>query len=262
MQQGDYIVDRRMVQLIRQICYERGATLTSYCDNWIFDIRKGDSVGRIFGYKFSLNNSASANLAQDKVGAYEVLEAAHIPAVPHRLLRTKVAELTIPEAWNEVVLKPLVGTSGHLVQAFASKSDVYAAIQQSSVEAWAISPRLDIVREARLIVLDGHVLLSYDKRPAQSTELKMFNLGMGATPKDITPTKTMVELAVVGQAALGLRICAVDIVETASGEQMILEVNDGIMMEYYSRFSKENDLRSYTVYDEIIGAMLNSSSSL
>ncbi len=257
MQQGDYIVDRRMVQMIRAICHEREATLTSFSSDWILEIRKGDRTGRVFGYKFSLNNSASANLAQDKVGAYEVLSAANIPAVPHQLLRTKIGEVAYPLEWKDVVLKPLVGTSGHLVQAFTNKSDVYAAIRDSSVEAWALSPRLDIQREMRLVVLDGRVLLSYEKHPTQSTGLTMFNLGQGATPEGIVPSDSMVQLAVAAQSTLGLRVCAVDIVETSGGEQMILEVNDGIMMEYYTRHSEANAKRSYDAYDKIISSMID-----
>ena len=256
MQQGDYIVDRQMVRTIREICDERGASLTTYSDDWILEIKKNGRIGRIFGYKFSLNNSASANLAQDKVGAYEVLVRANIPAVPHQLLRTKAGRSDYPSDWGTVVIKPLVGTSGHLVQALAKREDVDVAIKKSGVEAWAISPYLAIQSETRLIMLDGAVLLSYGKRPAESDGLKMFNLGQGATPQDLAPSESMVQLAVSAQESLGLRVCAVDIVQLVSGEQMILEVNDGIMMEHYSRHSQDNKKQSYEVYNSIVDTML------
>ncbi len=89
MQQGEYIIDRWIVQAIEQICQAREAKLYRYSDDWILEIHQAGKIGRVFGYKFSLNNSASANLAQDKVGAYEPLTAAGITTVPHRLFGRK-----------------------------------------------------------------------------------------------------------------------------------------------------------------------------
>ncbi len=129
-------------------------------------------------------------------------------------------------------------------------------LAESSVEAWAISPRLDIQKETRLVILDGNVLIGYDKHPQDIDGLKMFNLGKGATPIDIIPTDDMIHIAVRAQRALGLRVCAVDIVELSDGSHMILEVNDGIMMERYSRYSKYNQQNAYKAYEAIIAAML------
>ena len=256
MQSAEYITDRLLVQMIAAACDRRSIELVKYSGDWILEMRNDDMVGRVFGYKFSLNDSAAAYLAQDKVGAYEVLRRAGVPAAEHRLLRTKVGEVTVEPPRGEVVLKPLVGTSGHLVQAFESIDAAKKYINSSAVEAWAVSPRLDIVNETRLVLLDNEVLLAYEKHPLQSAQFTMFNLGKGAVPHDIEPEQYYVELARRASETLGLRLCAVDIVKTAANEVLILEVNDGIMMEHYARYSAENYSKAAEVYDVIVGRMV------
>ena len=252
MQQGDYILDRRIVSIVADICAAHNYDIHTYSYDWVIEITHGDKTGKIFGYKFSLNDSASANIAQDKVASYEILNGHDVPAAAHYLLRTK-AGLQSVDIVGEVVLKPLIGTSGHLVQAFSSISEAQKYITKSAVEAWAISPRYEIAREMRLILLDDNILLSYEKRhPKLSGNLAMFNLGRGAVPRDIEPDPGTVQLAQRAQRAVGLRVCAVDIVELSDGTQVVLEINDGIMMEHYSRHSPENAAKAHAVYDEIV----------
>lgn len=256
MQTGDYITDRWLVEALTQICESYAIELRTYSDNWILELRKNDTVARIVGYKFSLNDSAAAQLAQDKVGTFQVLQAADIAAVPHILLRTKAGETSTHSAWHDVVLKPLTGTSGHMVTAYDSEQTARAAANSSSVEAWTLSPRLNILRETRVILLDGDVLLSYEKRAVATDGLKMFNLGQGAIPLDVDLGEKITHLAQRAQLTLGLRLCAVDIVELETGEVMVMEVNDGLMMEHYSRHSRNNMQRAYAVYEKITKTMM------
>ena len=145
-----------------------------------------------------------------------------------------------------------------MVQAFESVADATKYAENSQVEAWTLSPRHDIVREMRFVVLDNDVLLAYEKqKPTQNGNLSMFNLGRGAIPKDIDPSANLVDLALQARQALSLRVCAVDIIELASGEFLVLEVNDGIMMEYYSRHSAENAAKAYRVYETILHKMIS-----
>lgn len=256
MQHGEYILDRRLVSTVTDICVANGYDIRTYSDDWVLEISNGDTIGKIFGYKFSLNDSAAANIAQDKVASYQLLTAHDVPAVAHYLLRTKAGAqpLSLP---GEVVLKPLVGTSGHLVRAFASIGQVREYIDTSTVEAWAVSPRLAIAREMRLIVLDSEVILSYEKlHPQHNSNLAMFNLGKGAQPQDIEPNAATVQLAQHAARALGLRVCAVDIIELEDGSRLVLEINDGIMMEYYSRYSAENAAKMRATYDAIVKRMV------
>lgn len=260
MQSGEYILDRLLVRIVRSICDERNITFRAYSDDWILELTHGEVRKRICGYKFPLNDSAAAMIAQDKVAAYQVLTAGDVAAVEHILIRTKATHAQWPqtELPDGFVLKPLMGTSGHGVHAFHAIDDAKLAIQDTHIEAWALSPRIDIVREMRYVMLDGVVLLAYDKQPADQDGLVMFNLSKGAHPLVIQPIDAHVTIAQNAMKVLNLRMAAVDIIETAAGEMMVLEVNDGFMMEYFARTSPEYENIAYDVYRKIIATMMDS----
>lgn len=258
MQDGEYIVDRWMVQILRDICVKRGISFDAYSDDWLLNLSFNGMTHRVFGYRFDLNDSVSASIAQDKVATYQVLAKAGVPAVPHVLVRTKVshADRRVMGDWQKVVIKPLVGTSGHGVQLFNDIDVAIIHIEQSPIAAWAAAPYIDISREFRVIILDGTPLLVYEKQPVVIRGLKMFNLGLGATPKDIEIDENLLALVKNAQQELGLRLSTVDIVENVAGERQVLEVNDGIMMEHYARFSAEHKARAVRVYTHIIKAIM------
>lgn len=258
MQSGQYIVDRLMVQMVREICDERNIKLHTFSDNWLMELKKSDQTARIFGYKFSLNDSAASSIAQDKVAAYQLLDYYKVSAVPHYLIRTKANETNWKARhWpNGMVIKPLTGTSGHAVRRFENTQDAEEWIAEQGIEAWAVAPYFDIAREIRVIMLDQNVLLTYEKQPAIIDDFKWFNLGKGAVPAEYALSETQRLLAVKAQQALGLRLAAIDIIELNSGEQMVLEVNDGIMMENYARISNKNRVVAKEIYTLIIDVML------
>lgn len=258
MQDGEFIVDRWMVSMLRDICQARGITFAAYSDDWLLELRVGDTVRRVLGYRFSLNDSVAASIAQDKVATYQVLAKAGIPAVTHVLVRTKVshADRKVMAGWKKIVIKPLTGTSGHGVQLFTNVDEAAEHIEQSTILAWAAAPFVDIKREVRVIMLDGKPLITYEKQPVTIRGLKMFNLGLGATPNDIEPSEEFVELARNAQKELGLRLSTVDIVEDADGNVRVMEVNDSIMMEHYARYSPENKQRAASVYGAVVDAMM------
>jgi glutathione synthase/RimK-type ligase-like ATP-grasp enzyme len=258
MQDGEYIVDRWMVKMLRDICAERGVSFDSYSDDWLLELKFSSKTHRVFGYRFDLNDSVSASVAQDKVATYQVLAKASIPAVPHVLVRTKVshADRKVMGDWQKVVIKPLVGTSGHGVHLFDNIDAAIAHIEESPIAAWAAAPFIDIIREIRVILLNGVPLLIYEKQPVTIRGLKMFNLGLGATPKDIEISDELLQLAISAQKELCLRLSTIDIVEDGAGESRVLEINDSIMMEHYARHSPENKQRAAQVYSAIVNAMM------
>jgi len=150
------------------------------------------------------------------------------------------------------VIKPLTGTSGNGVQRFDSSDNALAYIERDVHDGWAISPFVSIKKEIRLIVLDQTILLSYEKRPVMINGLNMFNLGLGATPKKIEVSSTVRDLALRAAQSLRLRLAAVDVIETETGEYLILETNDGIMMEHYARASAEYEQDVTQVYTAIV----------
>lgn len=258
MQSGQYITDRLMPKMLREICTEHAISFTSFSDDWLLHLEKGGKVARILGYKFSLNDSVASNIAQDKVAAYELLSHYAIPAVPHFLIRTKASEADWKKLpWQEgMVIKPLSGTSGHGVKRCYSVEEAEAWMEQWGIEAWAVSPFVEIKREVRLVLLDDKVLISYEKQPVEIDGLKFFNLGKGAVAISYEVADAEIKLAQKAKKALGLRLCAVDIIEQMDGSWQVLEVNDGIMMENYARISLQNETKTKEVYAEIAGAIL------
>ena len=243
-----------MPKMIREFCDERGISFTSFSDDWLLHLEKDGKVARVLGYKFSLNDSVASGVAQDKVASYELMNHFSIPAVPHYLIRTKAGETNWKKLpWQEgMVIKPLSGTSGHGVAKLFSADEARAWMEKWGIEAWAASPFIEVKREVRLIFLDDEMLLVYEKQPVEINGLKFFNLGKGAAALDCVAADSEIELARSAKDVFGLRLCAVDIVELASGDWRILEVNDGIMMENYARQSVQNKEKTQHIYTAIL----------
>lgn len=258
MQTGQFIKDRLMVGIIRDICAERGIGFTSLSDDWLLELTKDGKTRRVLGYKFSLNDAVASSISGDKVAAHLLLDRADIPSVPHVLLRPKVSdEQKAPlREWDKIVVKPLDGSGGYGVKLFSDSDKAIEWIESTDYPAWAAAPFFDIKREIRLVLLDQRLLLAHEKQAVMIDGLKMFNLGLGAMPKDLVPDDELLALATRAQVALGLRLSAVDIVETMSGERMVLEINSGFMVENYMRFSPEHKQRGIEAYKQIIDAVM------
>lgn len=256
MQTGEFITDRLLPRMVRDICEARGIRMTAFSGDWLIELEKDQQIARILGYKFSINNSVSAGIAQDKVAAYELLNYHDVPAVEHRLIRTKAGDTNWRDwSWRAgMVMKPLNGTSGHGVGVVYSSDEACGWMNARGIEAWATSPLLDIRREVRVVMLDGAALLVYEKIPVEVDGLKMFNLGKGAMPKDIELPQVQA-IAKNAMQAVGLRLAAVDIVELPGGEFRVLEINDGFMMEHYARFSEDNLEKTKQLYDKVLVAL-------
>lgn len=265
MQSGEYIRNRLLPHAVRLACQRQNIRCKSFSDDWVFQLSKGHKTAWVFGYKFDVNQAASSHLAQDKVATYEVLREGDIPAVPHLLVRSLLGEplpvrhLRQAFPTEDVVIKPLDGTGGRGVQRFTELDVALAAVQTSPEPAWAVSPYLDIISETRLIVLDGSVLLAYEKQqPELKDGVKFYNLSHGAVAVDVSEgdvPEPMRDSALRTCRALGLKMAAVDIVTTANGEQLVLEVNDGFSMEYYARQGDGYKNRAIELYDTIVAYM-------
>lgn len=256
MTQGQYIIDRWMVEMIQSTCEDRGISFRSYSDDWVIELQKGQTIRRVFGYKFDLNTSAASSIAADKVASYQVLHQHGIAAVEHRLVQTKAGQYSEwSDGLGKVVVKPLDGTSGHGVRLLESSSDVTRYIHaHPHIAAWAVSPYEEILSERRFIVLDNKIICSYEKQAVTIDGLKMFNLGLGAAAVTSPAPKELEVLALQASTALALRLAAVDVIVTDKGSK-ILEVNDGIMMENFMRQSDDHKALASQVYDAIIDAM-------
>ncbi|MEO6761811.1 MAG: hypothetical protein ABI220_05625 [Candidatus Saccharimonadales bacterium] len=269
MQAGEYIVDRILPEMVKAASKRHQINCQLFSDDWVIKLSKGDKSRWILGYRFDINAAAASGLAQDKVATYQVLTDAGIPALQHVLARSVASqpmpetELTQTFGYSPVVMKPLSGTGGRGVQLQPDVRQALLAIGADAEPAWALSPYREVYSEYRLILLDGRVLLSYEKiGPTKRGGLKLFNLGLGAVARDIAPEKLNPKLSQLAASAvdeLGLRLAAVDVIRTDQ-ELEILEVNDGLMMENYASQSGENKDWATDIYDEVITQMFEQSS--
>lgn len=265
MQVGEVILERVLPDMIQHACSSLGVKVQRLSDDWVMRLERDDKIAWVFGYKFDINSSAAAAVAQDKVATFLALNNAGIAAVPHVLARSYAMQLislsdvlsALPND-GPVVVKPLNGTGGRGIAYCEDVQVALTKIESDPEPAWAISPYLDLVSETRLILLDGEVLLAYEKRdPAYQDYLKLFNLARGAHAIDIMPDSRLQALATDTCHALSLRLAAVDVVQTVDGRRLVLEVNDGIKTESYARHSEGNARKAEEIYRTIISRMFS-----
>lgn len=254
------------VQLITDICHQKGISLTWLSDDWIAVLKRGDKHCYLQGYLFPLNNATAAAIVRDKVATYEVLHHHNVPAITHSLVRLP-DDREIPHDAASIlqlcplpaVLKPNSGQSGgtdvykceteaELLTAFDTLAHRYQSI--------AISPYTDITAEYRVLLLDDRPKVVFEKirQPGQWQH----NLKFGSTPKLITDNALLdilVPFARRALQAIGGRLAAVDIVSTPQGYK-VLEVNGGVTLNFFSSESQRNRDQARAIYGDLIDASL------
>lgn len=259
---GEYIVNRLLPDFIREVCGVRGISYQAFSDDWVHRLEKDGVQKWIIGYSFDINSTAASGLARDKVATSQALEAVGVPTAKHYLARSRAMKnvlmknLEMIPADQPVVIKPLEGASGHGVHRFDTKAVAAEYLAKQPHTDWAMSPWYDIVSETRVTLLDDDMICAYQKlEPTTRDGLVLYNLGAGARADEITPTESSVSLAQKSRRACGLRLCAVDIVQLRNGEEIVLEVNEGIMMEHFARQSEEYREKTSEVYGRIVARM-------
>jgi len=260
MQSEGFIVDRWMIPIIKDICIKQDITVQSFSDDWILKLQRGDIESFIYGYHFGLNGATSDDIVQDKVATYQVLTAAGIEAVPHVIASTRAGTYSEwkreASGWQRFVIKPMYGGGGRGLKLFdtVDEADTYIATQVE--QAWCVSPFLKLVKEIRVIMLDGKVLLAYEKNsPIIKSGIPMFNLRLGAIAKNVALEDEAIALAHTAQKAIGLHLVAIDIVVTDDGRRLVLELNSGFSLEHYMRQSEENQIQAIRFYSEVIRSL-------
>lgn len=240
---------------------------------WIAKLHRPPRTAAIVGYTFSLNNAASAQLATDKVAAYEVLRGAGLAAVEHSLIRFPWSTAGPDEVTGReivasgalrapMVIKPHADGGGVDVRRALTATDLRSelAIMATRYRAVAVSPWVIIDDELRIVVLDDTVLLAFSKRrqPAASGAGEWrHNLRFGAVPVivDVTTLDSSAgELARAAMKTLGLRFASVDVI-AVDGTWRVLEVNSGVCLERFSATSARHDALAGEVYQSAIAAV-------
>jgi glutathione synthase/RimK-type ligase-like ATP-grasp enzyme len=96
--------------------------------------------------------------------------------------------------------------------------------------------------------------------PAAGQEITIgwkHNLGEGSAPQLVQASalrQRIVDLARSAAAAINIRFASVDLVE-AGGKLMVLEINSGVMMEYYTKHFADGRATAKGIYAKAIAAM-------
>ena len=194
--------DRVIVRIVKDYCGARGVDVTLGLDGWLIVLSKGDARHFIYGYDFGLNSSVTHRLANDKAATADILGAAGLACVPHRLFMNHQHFKYVPSSghWSAMlemlrahpaglVLKPNEGTCGHLVFKATTELELEQAATAifAANQNLAIAPYFDIAREVRVILLDRAPLVVYEKkRPAISGDgvRSALQLLLDAVPAD------------------------------------------------------------------------------
>lgn len=252
---------RLFPDLIKEVCASNNIDFKDFSDDWMLRLSRGPETHFTVGYGFDINNASGDRIGNDKVAQFILLEDAKIPAIEHHLAKSRThnkilkSVFSLPEN-SPYVLKPIEGSGGLGMSLVSNLRKAIDAIESSDDDSeWVISPWYDINNEKRIIILDNEILAAYDKtKPALIDGLKMFNLGQGAIAVNFTPNENERVMAIKAARACSLRLCSVDIATLESGEQRIMEINSGIMMENYARMSDKHYAKALEVYNKIVRA--------
>lgn len=264
MQTGTYVAERLLVECVALAAAAKGISCVTMSEGWVLRLERDGKIRWVVGAQFDVNASGAGALAQDKVGTHLALQCVGIASVPHVLVKHGSCEPLSTVQLQAMfgapfIIKPLDGAGGHGVQKVANAVEAMVYVHQDERTAWAASPYLNIAVEYRVIVLDGKVLLAYQKtEPVEVDGIRFFNLRLGAVAQDIADEQRLAQVTQIAQKAcqeMSLRLAAVDLVLLESGELMVIEVNSSITMEHYAAQSSEYKNRAARVYDAVVAAM-------
>ena len=169
--------ERMIVQIIQEICNEEAIDFSSFSYDWILRLQKDDCLGFIFGYNFGANNATSARICDDKCAASDILICFGVPTVEHLFFMSPnnihyVGEngnwsriIKLFDKYGTLVCKANEGTGGIAVFLAKNQAQLEAAVHKifKQNRTMAISPYYNILKEYRVIVLNGAVKLAYAK---------------------------------------------------------------------------------------------------
>jgi glutathione synthase/RimK-type ligase-like ATP-grasp enzyme len=211
---------RTFVEAIKRYGASHGLSVEMKSDGWLIVMQRGDIRRCAFGYDIGLNSAVAHRLANDKAAASEILEMTGVPCIPHTLfLSPEMNEyVSTPGSWDAMlallkrhprglVVKPNEGTTGEQVFMVKTASDLELAVHRifSANLSLAISPRVDIEDEVRVVMLDGEALVVYGKnRPSVVGDGKhsLLELALAATPVELRSTVLPGMIADLDKASL------------------------------------------------------------
>jgi hypothetical protein len=217
---------RTFVDAVKRYCAVHGITVESRSQEWLLILQRGAKRHFAFGYDLGLNSAIAHRIASDKAATAEILRFCGVPCIPHTLIpNPRLNEYFAPsqpsdpqasdsqpsgsqpsdsqpwetmlrllrESPNGLVVKPNEGTSGESVFRVSSEPDLELAAHRifSANASLVLSPWLDIENEVRVVLLDHHPLVVYNKiRPSVTGDGQhsLLELALAATPVEARAT--------------------------------------------------------------------------
>lgn len=164
---------RYMENFVREICNEENIMLETFCDSYCMKLSKGNKLTYIYGNIFENNSSAVYKILKDKSAVCELLSKHNIPCAEHFYYYSPSS--LDNDALNSIekllkkhkslVIKPNEGTNGTDVFIVKNKNefmDLSSQIFKNS-KSLTVSPFYEIKHEYRVVMLNGKIMLIFDK---------------------------------------------------------------------------------------------------
>lgn len=150
--------EKQFNKIIEQICKENNIQYEELSDDWIIKLKKNNQNKFLVGYKFDLNNQATAEICNDKFALYAVLNSEGIPVIKYNILfRNEEGKLKhYFEEYNQnVVLKPNNGTCGSNVMHICDYTELENEYEKLISKCYSVDicPFYEIENEYRVIYL-------------------------------------------------------------------------------------------------------------
>lgn len=170
--------ERLLVEAVEAFAAETGCHLTRLSHDWLLILSRDGRNHTVFGYDIGLNSATTLRVCNDKAASFDVLRAAGVPMIEHRLFLEPImhrftglhgnwaAMLQAFESFGgDVVVKANEGTSGNDVHRVRSSAELerVAHLLLQSCRSIAMSPFVPIRTEKRFVLLDGDIQLAYAK---------------------------------------------------------------------------------------------------
>lgn len=175
---ADLNSERVLARTLSDLARDHGVAFSTLGEGWIIRLARQSTVRFVHGYAFDLNSAATHAIACDKCATSDLLHAAGVPRVEHRLFLHPDMAKFVPHPGNwpgmlaffdacgsDVVVKDNTGTGGRGVYRARSRVELEAAVLDlfRRGHSVALSPFITISDETRLVMLAGECEAAYAK---------------------------------------------------------------------------------------------------
>ena len=200
-----------------------------------------------------VNSARAIESCTDKSMASFILQRAGV-ATPQTFTTQNLAQaraIARRECPNgPLVLKPLFGAQGWGIKLIESEADIPTAQEARGVFYLQrfVGPSRPPYEDMRILIANGTIIGAMRRRSSHW----ITNVRQGAKPLTVTPSQEEQELALAAAHALNAEIAGVDLITTAHGAPVVLEVNS---MAGWFGLQK---ITSFSIAERLAQATLNS----